>query len=303
MNNNTSNRLEKCGVHLSPLGLGTEHFARGVRNLNNLTRDENSKLILEESHKLGVNHYDLVFGLPYFFDVFGQFIKKRRKKITFTIHVSNVYNEKTGKPVKTRSLKKIEASFSDMLERLNTDYVDIALLQLITKLEDYENVVKRGNVNFLKQLKKESKAKAIGLSAHNPDLLMKIMEKDDYDVFMYTLNFATGFLKSTQKLIEVCKKKGIALIAIKNLLKGNLFTTRTNYYSAYYCGGSKFSMKLDTPVTASQCMNYAFDLGADTVVFGVKTIDELRRNVQYFNAGKETINYEEIAKKIQESIL
>ena len=303
MNSKTTNRLEKCGVDISPLGLGTEHFAKGVRNLKNLTRDENSKLILEESFKLGITHYDLVYGLPYFFDVFGEFIKKSRKKITFTSHVSNVYNEKTGKPGKTRALNKIKKSFDDTLERLNTDYVDIAMIQFITKLEDYENIVNKGNVEFVKRLKEEGKSKAIGLSAHDPDLLMKIIEKDDYDVIMYPLNFATGCLKSTKNLIETCKKKGIALIAIKNLLKGKVFNRRTNNYSAYFCGGSKFTMKLNTPATAAQCMNYAIDLGADSVVFGVKTVDELRKNLQSYESEKATKNYGEIAKKIKESIL
>ena len=303
MNSKTPNRLETCGVNLCSLGLGTEHFARGVRNLKNLTRDENSKLILEESYKLGITHYDLVYGLPYFFDVFGEFIKKQREKITFTTHVSNVYNEKTGKPGKTRSLNKIKEFFDDMLERLNTDYVDIAMIQFITTLDDYENVIKKGNMEFVKRLKEDGKSKAIGLSAHNPDLLMKIIEKDDYDVIMYPLNFATGFLKSTKNLIETCKKKGIALIAIKNLLKGKAFTTKTNNYSAYFCGGSKFKMKLDTPATAAQCMNYAFDLGADSVVFGVKTVDELRRNLQSYESERATKNYGELAKKIKESIL
>lgn len=299
----TPNRLEKCGVNLSPLGLGTEHFARGVRNVKNITRDENSKIILEESYKLGITHYDLVFGLPYFFDVFGEFIKKQRKKITFTAHVSNVFNEKTGKPVKTRSLNKIRAFFDVMLEHLNTDYVDIAMIQSIIKLEDYENVIKKGNVEFVKRLKEEGKAKAIGLSAHNPDLLMKIIEKDDYDVIMFPLNFATGYLKSTKTLIDTCKKEGIALIAIKNLLKGKVFNIRTNNYSAYFCGGRQFKMKLDAPVTAAQCMNYAFDLGADSVVFGVKTVGELRRNLQSYESEKAIKNYEDITKKIKESIL
>ena len=303
MNNKGSNRLEKCGVNLSPLGLGTEHFARGVRNLNNLTRDENSKLILEESYKLGVRHYDLVFGLPYFFDVFGEFIKKRREKITFTAHVSNVYNEKTGKPVKTRSSNKIKEFFDDMLERLNTDYVDVALIQSIISLEDYENVIKKGNVELIKQLKEEGKSKAIGLSAHNPDLLKKIIEKDDYDVIMYPLNYATGYLKSTKTLIETCKKKGIAIIAIKNLLKGKVFNKKTNNYSAYFCGGSKFKMKLDTPGTPAQCINYALDVGADSVVFGVKTVDELRMNFQSYEKERGMKNYEEIARKVKESIL
>lgn len=303
MNSKTPNRLEKCGVNLSPLGLGTEHFARGVRNIKNLTRDENSKLILEESYKLGITHYDLVFGLPYFFDVFGEFIKKQRKKITFTTHISNVFNEKTGKPVKTRSLNKIKAFFDVMLDHLNTHYVDIAMIQSIIRLEDYENVIKKGNMEFVKRLKEEGKAKAIGISAHDPDLLMKIIEKDDYDVIMYPLNFATGYLKSTKTLIETCKRKGIALIAIKNLLKGKVLNRRTNNYSAYFCGGSKFKMKLNTPVTAAQCINYASDLGADSVVFGVKSVDELRRNLQSYESEKAIKNYGEIAKKIKESML
>ncbi len=120
---------------------------------------------------------------------------------------------------------------------------------------------------------------------------------------MYPLNFATGYLKSTKNLIETCKKKGIALIAIKNLLKGNIFKKRTNNYSAYFCGGRKFKMKRDTPATATQCMNYALDLGADSVVFGVKTVDELRKNLQFYKSEKETKNYGEITKKIKESIL
>jgi len=303
MNNKTPNRLEKCGVNLGAIGLGTEHFARGVRNIKNLTRDENSKLILEEAYKLGITHYDLVFGLPYFFDVFGEFIKKQRKKITFTAHISNVFNERTGKPVKTRSLNKIRAFFDVMLERLNTDYVDIAMIQSIIKLEDYENVIKKGNLEFVKRLKEEGKAKAIGLSAHNPDMLRKIVEKDDYDVIMFPLNFATGYLKSTKTLIDTCKKEGIALIAIKNLLKGKVFNIRTNNYSAYFCGGRQLKMKLDAPVTAAQCMNYAFDLGADSVVFGVKSVGELRRNLQSYESEKVIKNYEEITKKIKESIL
>jgi hypothetical protein len=43
-------------------------------------------------------------------------------------------------------------------------------------------------------------------------------------------------------------------------------------------------------------MNYALDCGADTVVFGVKTVDELRENVQSFTSEKGMNNYQELVK-------
>ena len=291
MSRSTVNRFTSNGVHLSSHGLGIEHFARGVRKLTNLTRDENSKLILEEAYKLGITHYDLVFNLPYFFDVFREFIKDKRKKITFTTHLGSFYDEKANGHKKTRSLKKIQQTFDGMLESLNLDYADLALIQFVTNEEDYENIINKGILEYAQQLKKEGKAKAVGVSAHNPELLLKMIEGGEFDVIMFPLNFATGILNSTKRLIEICKQKEITVIAIKNLLKGKVFTTKTTNYPAYFCGGRKFTMKFNEPATPAHCMNYAFDSGADTVVFGVKTVEELRSNIESYNSNKGSNNY------------
>ena len=49
-------------------------------------------------------------------------------------------------------------------------------------------------------------------------------------------------------------------------------------------------------------MNYALDLGADSVEFGVKTLDDLRSNLQSYESEKAIKNYGEITKKFKESI-
>ncbi len=299
MNNSHSNRLEQCGVWLSTLGLGVEHFVRGVSKVKHLSRDENSKLILEEAYKLGMTHYDLVFDFPYFFDVFKEFSKDKREKITFTTHIGNVYDERTGKASKTRSINKIRKSFDRIMDELDTDYTDIALIQFVTNLEDYNKVGKNGIIEFVKNLKQEGRAKSIGVSAHNPDLLIKIIEDDEYDVIMYPLNFATGVLKSTEKLIEVCKEKNIALVAIKNLHKGKLFTNKKTDLSAYYSGGRKISLQLDQAATPAQCFNYALDLGADSVVFGVKTVEELKENIHSYET-EQNVDYSYLVKRFSE---
>jgi predicted aldo/keto reductase-like oxidoreductase len=282
MSENRENRLNLNGVKLSTLGLGIEHFARGVRKLKDLTRDENSKLIIEEAYKSGITHFDLVFNLPYFFDVFRDFIKGKRDKITFTTHLGSFYDENANGHSKTRSLNKIQQTYDSMLENLDIDYADIALIQFVTHLEDYNKVVKNGLLDYAFQLKKEGKARAVGLSAHSPKLLMKIIEDYELDTIMFPLNFATGILDSTKNLIKRCKEKGIGVIAIKNLLKGKAFSTKKTNYPAYFCAGKRFTMTLKEPATPAQCINYGLDSGANSVVFGVKTVKELKQNIESY---------------------
>ena len=295
-------KLESSGVKPSPIGLGIEHFARRSRVLG-LSRDENSKKIILEAFKLGITHFDVVFNLPYFFEIFKEFIKGKREKITFTTHLGSYYTEKLDHS-KTRSLSKIQSTYESMLNLLDIDYADIALIQFVTNLDDYQQVIKNGVLDYAYKLKEEGKAKAVGLSAHNPELLLKIIAKSDLDVIMTPINFATGSLPAMKKLLEVCKKEGISIIAIKNLLKGKAFTTKPSDYSAYYSGGKKFKLKLDRAATPADCMNYALNLGVNCVVFGVKNVDELIINMNSFNSQKGSKGYtyfeQAFKKKIEE---
>ena len=301
MSKNFSNRLEKNGVRLSTLGLGVEHFAKGVRKVKHLSREENSKRILDEAFKLGITHYDLVFDLPYFFEVFRDFIKDKRKEITFTSHIGNVFNEVKGTSAKSRSINKIVNSFDRTLETLETDYTDIGLLQYVRNEDDYKKVVKIGLIEYANELKETGRAKSIGISSHNPSFLLETLEKHEFDVVMTVINFATGVRETTRELIDECKKKNISLIAIKNLHKGKLFTTKQTELGYYYSGGSKIHLKLDQPATPAQCINYALDLGVDSVVFGVQTVEQLQEDIQSFREEKD-VDYSHLVKIFNEKI-
>ncbi|TFG27958.1 aldo/keto reductase [Candidatus Thorarchaeota archaeon] len=296
MSNLPRNRLEANGVYLSQIGLGIEHFARGVRKVKHLTKEEHSKHILKDAFKLGVTHYDLVFNLPYFFDVFREFMSDKREKVTFTAHLGNVYDFEKDRNMLSRNLKHIERSFDGMMEQLDVDSVDIALMQYVRNIEDYEKIKKNGIIEYLHHLKEDGRAKTIGVSGHTPLLLSKIIDDGEYDVIMFPLNFATGYLETTKNLINKCKEQQIAVIGIKTLLKGKLFTTKKTDLAAYYSGGRRYSLKLSESATPSQCINYALDFGADTIVFGVKTVEELVENVHSFTSGKGLNNYQELVK-------
>ncbi|MFW9926849.1 MAG: aldo/keto reductase [Candidatus Thorarchaeota archaeon] len=290
------NRLEANGVYLDQIGLGIEHFDSGLRKTKHLTRYEHTTHILEEAYKLGITHYDIVFNSPHFFDVFSDFISDKRDKITFTAHLGNVFNKQKGRAIKSRTLRNIQKSFDSMMDQLDVDYVDIALVQYVRNIEDYNKIKKNGIIEYLQQLKEEGRVKTIGVSGHNSLLLSKIIDEIEYDTIMFTLNFATGSHEATKDLINKCKEQQIAVLGIKTLLKGKLFTTRKTELGAYYSGGRKYSMKLDEAATPGQCINYALDYGADTVVFGVKTVDELIEVVQSCNSEKGLNNYQKFVK-------
>jgi predicted aldo/keto reductase-like oxidoreductase len=186
-----------------------------------------------------------------------------------------------------------------MMNQLDVDFVDIALIQYVRNIEDYNKIKKNGIIEYVQQLKEEGRVRAVGVSGHNSLLLSEIIDEGDYDAIMYTLNFATGSHKITKGLINKCKEQQIAVLGIKTLLKGKLFTTRKTELGAYYSGGRKYSLKLDEAATPSQCINYALDYGADTVVFGVSTVDELKENVQSFNSERGKNNYQDLVKLFQ----
>lgn len=303
MMQHSMNRLAKNGVELSTFGLGIEHFVVRTQNPDNMTREQNSKAILEAAYDLGITHYDLVFNIPYFYDVFKDFIKDKREKITFTTHLGSIFSPNGPNHRKSRSLKAIKTTYEGMLERINVEYADIALHQFVTHMEDFEKIVKGGVLDYAKELKREGRAKTIGFSAHNPELLLKILQKEQFDVIMFPLNFSTGILDSTQRLIKYCKKNEIAIIAIKNLLKGKLLSTKKTNYSAYYTGGNRFSLKLDESSSPAQCFQYGLDQQADTIVFGVKTVAELKENIESYNREKGTVNYSKTLKQFKQSLI
>ncbi|MHA2249643.1 MAG: aldo/keto reductase [Candidatus Kariarchaeaceae archaeon] len=284
-------RLDELGVHVGPLGLGVEHFAKkGTKNTIN---------ILETALEFGLTHYDLVFNLPYFLDTFGEVMSHKRDKITFSAHLGTTYNTKMDKIQHTRKIQSIQSTFEDLLTRIKTDYVDIAMIQYMRSRDDFDKIIQEGTLDYVVELKKQGTAKAIGISSHNYQLLSDFIEKAPVDVVMTVMNFATGTSPTLIDLIAKCKSKNIAVIGIKTLLKGKVLTSRTESYGAYYCGGNRFRLKLSPPATARQCFDYVHLLGADSVVFGVKTGEELSQNMQSYNSSGESKDAGNIIEQFQ----
>ncbi|MCY3412029.1 MAG: aldo/keto reductase [Candidatus Heimdallarchaeota archaeon] len=271
-------RLDDVEITLGKVGLGVEHFVKlpiKKENGRELTIE-----ILQTAYELGITHYDLVFNLPYFFDIFGEVFADRIKQITLTSHFGTVYNPKNKGAKATRSVGPNQLTFEDTMKRLDREYTDIGLIQYIRNQDDYEKIKKKaGLLNYVQGLKETGEVRALGISGHDYPILLDFIQHYEVDVIMTIINYATGSDPRLLNLIEEAKKQNIAIIGIKTLMKGKVLSDKTQNYGAYYSGGKKLSIKLPRSSYASECFNYVHSLGADTVVFGVQTVDQLRENL------------------------
>jgi len=184
--------LGKTGMRLSDVGFG----AINLFNAN----------VFRYAYDCGVNHFDTAEGYlnTNSEKMLGQALKDVRSKVIVTTkHLMRTPADMKRDAIHTR----VEAS----LKRLQTDYLDIALVHSVDELDklDHPEVLAAYS-----QLKKKGKARFIGFSTHNPALMLpKALAMDIWDVVLIVYNHMEG--PAIEPLIAKVRAQGIGVIAMK----------------------------------------------------------------------------------------
>jgi len=140
----------------------------------------------------------------------GQGLKGIRDKVVITTkHMMN-FRQKIEKAA---VVKRVE----DSLKRLQTDYIDIAMVHSI---EDLSPLLKSEEVlGAYDELKKAGKVRFTGFSTHNPKVTLKqALETDFPQVVLTIYNHMEG--KEIEPLVKAVRAKGIGTVAMK-IFAGN----------------------------------------------------------------------------------
>ena len=162
--------------------------------------------VLRYAYDLGVTYFDTAEGYvnTKSESYIGQALKDIRDKITIT----------TKHPYSPRQqierediIRRVEAS----LKRMQTDYVDVAMIHNISDLALLEN---EELLAAYSQLKKDGKIRFTGFSSHNPKVHLKqALENDFCQVALFIYNHTEG--KDAEPVIEEARRKGIGTVAMK----------------------------------------------------------------------------------------
>jgi len=287
-------KLGRTAIDVSIIGLGAEYLEYASRDI--------IVSVVNEAIDHEVNYIDLFMASPGVRDNFGIALKSKRHKVMIAGHLGSTL--RNGQYFKSRNKVACEKYFNDLLTRLQTDFIDVLMLHFIDEPDDYEKVFSSGGLlELATRLKKEGKARFIGMSSHKVPVTLKAVNSGHIDVLMFPVNPAFDTLPGNIKvetsgqdnsysqpsiaenklvperkeLYHTCAIHGVGIVAMKPYAAGRLFTK-----------GNPSSIVL-TPV---QCINYALSQpGVCTVVPGCRNVDEMKAALAFLNATDSEKDY------------
>lgn len=183
-------RLGKTGLMVSEIGFGGEWLERHDY--------EECKAVIARAEELGINILDCWMSEPNVRANIGKAIAGHREKWYIQGHIGSTWQE--GQYVRTRDVGLCKEAFEDLLDRLQTDYIDLGMIHFIDQESEWEAAMDGPFIDYVKDLKKSGKIRHIGMSTHNPDMAKKAVESGIVEMLMFSINPAFDMLPPTEDL-------------------------------------------------------------------------------------------------------
>lgn len=247
--------LGDSALKVSRLGFGTVYF--GVPSLN-ISPEEGGR-ILAESYKLGVKFWDTSDNYGSHPHVASALRHVPRSEVV----ISTKTGAKTGEEAR-KSLRK-------SLRELDTDYVDIFLLHYVESdwIEGCRQVLRE-----LTDMKTTGIVRAVGLSTHSVAVVREASQFEELDVMM------TICCKADQAMIDQYPEQ----IPLEDGTIEEMFRV---VELAHNGGKGTVAMKVLGTSAPPLVRNYRSSVKAiaeldfvDTMVIGMKSLDEVKKNIE-----------------------
>ena len=255
----------------------------------------------------GVNFIDMYTSNPDVRRNIGAALKGRREAFIIQGHLCTVWEN--DQYLRTRDMSKAVPAFNDLLEQMQTDYIDIGMIHYVDAMDDYDTVFNGSIIEFAQRLKAEGRIRHIGMSSHNPTVALKAVESGIIDVLMFSINPAydlqpanedvnvfwdenawqqtlTNIDPDRERLYSLCEQRGVGIDVMKAYGGGDLLSEER----------SPFGKAL----TAVQCIDYALSRpGVASVMAGCRTIGELQQALDWLTASPEERDYTKVMQGVE----
>lgn len=284
--------LGKTGLSVSEIGFGGEWLERHP--------EEESVELLRYAGEQGINIIDCWMPDPKSRDIIGKAMLGCRENWYVQGHLGSTWQN--GQYVRTRQMKYVKPAFEDLLERLQTDYIDIGMIHYVDTEEDWEQIQDSDYMEYVKELKANGTIRHIGMSSHNPKIAALAARSGLVEMILFSVNPAFDMLPAGEDLDELlsegyqydrelsgidaerarlyrlCEEENVGITVMKGFAGGRLFDEKR----------SPFGVSL-TPV---QCIHYALTRpGVASILCGYDTREQVDQALHYEDASEAEKDY------------
>ncbi len=282
--------LGKTGLMVSEIGLGAEWLERHTT--------EEVKEVVDVCEGYGINILDCWMPGPKVRSDIGLAIQGKREKWYIQGHLGSTWQNEQY--VRTREMDKVVPAFEDLLNRLQTDYIDLGMIHYVDEVAEFESIMNGPFIEYVRKLKAEGTIRHIGLSTHNPVIGKMAAMSGEIEMILFSINPAFDLLPASEdintlfaesyeeglggidpqreELYKICEEQNVGITVMKGYAGGRLFDAQR----------SPFGVAL-TPV---QCLHYCLTRPAvAAVMVGYDTPEHVADAVHYEDATDEEKDY------------
>lgn len=283
-------RLGKTGLMVSEIGFGGEWLERMAL--------EDIRAIFKVCEEQGINILDCWMSEPNVRSAIGECIKGSREKWVIQGHIGSTWQN--GQYVRTREMSKVKEAFTDLLTRLQTDYIDLGMIHYVDSEKEWDEIISGPFIEYVHELKEKGIIKHVGLSSHNPKVAKKAVLSGEIEMLLFSLNPAFDLMPPTEnledyfadqydaglsgmdperaELYRLCERQDVGITVMKGYAGGRLFNPQASPFGVAF-----------TPV---QCIHYALTRPAvASILAGYSEPGHVREAAAYETASEEEKDY------------
>ena len=245
-------KLGKTGAAVTILGLGGE----GV--LRTQGYEKQAYALINRAIDLGINYFESARAYADSETYYGLALKERRKELFL--------NSKSHARDKKGALQHLH----ETLRNMKTDYLDLWQIHDVRTEEEMQEIFgSQGALAAFVEAREKGLVRFIGITGHHdPDILIKCMEKFNFDTVLLPINPAEPHHQSfIDSVLPLARKKKMGIIAMKVYWRG-------------------FATKIPQVSSLEPFLRFALSHPVSTAVIGCDNIEQLEENVRFASSFK-----------------
>ena len=284
MNNLKMNQIGSSNLKVTNIGMGGAPLV--------ITEESNAIETLHTAYNEGIRYFDTApyYGAGISEKYFGKFLSSVERN-------SFVISSKVGRIIENQEIKfdytreGILRSLEESLERLNLEYIDIALIH-----DPDDHYLQALNESFptLADLKSQGIIKAIGCGMNQWQMLLDFANNADFDCFLLAGRYTLLDHSAMHSFMPKCLEKNISII-LGGPYNSGILASDFKSESTYFYEPSPTKVTEKARLIKNVCDKYEVPLKAASLQFGlnhpsvVSTIpgpsnpNELKENLKMVN--------------------